>query len=125
MTLGRTPTGAIKIKTDGGLRAVGCACCEMCDQTCSCSPFCGFTQIKVTPAPPNWPTSFIIFDGCNSGGFFCDIFSWNYPTIGAVAIDTTEQWALFSSNYAGSGTKRGGSPFGTYSNGVTVEPYVP
>jgi hypothetical protein len=27
MTLGRTPTGAIKIKTDGGLRAVGCACC--------------------------------------------------------------------------------------------------
>lgn len=27
MTLGRTSTGAIKIKTDGGLRAVGCACC--------------------------------------------------------------------------------------------------
>jgi hypothetical protein len=28
MTLGRTSTGAIKIKTDGGLRAVECACCE-------------------------------------------------------------------------------------------------
>ena len=27
MTLGRTSTGAIKIKTDGGLRAVNCACC--------------------------------------------------------------------------------------------------
>jgi hypothetical protein len=27
MTLGRTPAGAIKIKTDGGLRAVNCACC--------------------------------------------------------------------------------------------------
>ena len=29
MILGRTPAGAIKIKTDdGGLRAVNCACCE-------------------------------------------------------------------------------------------------
>ena len=30
MTLGLTPTGAIKIKTDGGLRAVECACCGPC-----------------------------------------------------------------------------------------------
>jgi hypothetical protein len=30
MTLGRTSSGAIKIKTDGGLRAVGCACCNPC-----------------------------------------------------------------------------------------------
>ena len=27
MTLGRTSSGSIKIKTDGGLRAVECACC--------------------------------------------------------------------------------------------------
>lgn len=27
MTLGRTASNAIKIKTDGGLRAVNCACC--------------------------------------------------------------------------------------------------
>lgn len=27
MTLGRTSSGAIKIKTDGGLRAVSCGCC--------------------------------------------------------------------------------------------------
>jgi len=27
MILGRTPAGAIKTKTDGGLRAVNCACC--------------------------------------------------------------------------------------------------
>ena len=27
MTLGLTSTGAVKIKTDGGLRAVNCACC--------------------------------------------------------------------------------------------------
>lgn len=30
MTLGRTSSGSIKIKTDGGLRAVECACCEGC-----------------------------------------------------------------------------------------------
>jgi len=30
MTLGRTASGAIKIKTDGGLRAVECACCGGC-----------------------------------------------------------------------------------------------
>ena len=28
MTLGRTSSGALKIKTDGGLRAVECACCR-------------------------------------------------------------------------------------------------
>lgn len=30
MTLGLTSSGAIKIKTDGGLRAVNCACCNPC-----------------------------------------------------------------------------------------------
>jgi hypothetical protein len=33
MTLGRTSTGAIKTKTDGGLRAVNCACCGGCNTT--------------------------------------------------------------------------------------------
>ena len=33
MTLGRTSSGSIKIKTDGGLRAVECACCE---SPCAC-----------------------------------------------------------------------------------------
>jgi hypothetical protein len=32
MTLGRTPAGAIKIKKDGGLRAVECACCQPCPE---------------------------------------------------------------------------------------------
>jgi hypothetical protein len=31
MTLGLTSSGAVKIKTDGGLRAVNCACCGVCD----------------------------------------------------------------------------------------------
>lgn len=46
MTLGRTSSGAIKIKTDtegGGLRAVECACCGPTDfQPCrDCPPFLG------------------------------------------------------------------------------------
>ena len=32
MNLGRTSTGAVKIKTDGGLRAVNCACCGSCGE---------------------------------------------------------------------------------------------
>jgi hypothetical protein len=31
MIIGRTSANKIKIKTDGGLRAVGCACCNPCD----------------------------------------------------------------------------------------------
>jgi hypothetical protein len=31
MTLGLTASGSIKIKTDGGLRAVECACCGPCN----------------------------------------------------------------------------------------------
>ncbi|MFZ9920269.1 MAG: hypothetical protein ACO3FQ_03810 [Terrimicrobiaceae bacterium] len=43
MTLGRTSSGAIKIKTDGGLRAVECACCG-CDLPASC-----LLGVKATP----------------------------------------------------------------------------
>lgn len=32
MILGRTPAGAIKTKSDGGLRAVNCACCNPCPE---------------------------------------------------------------------------------------------
>ena len=37
MTLGRTSSNAIKIKTDGGLRAVNCACCVP-PSPCNCNP---------------------------------------------------------------------------------------
>jgi hypothetical protein len=46
MTLGRTPTGAIKIKTDGGLRAVECACCGGCE--------CDSAQPIPPPEEPNF-----------------------------------------------------------------------
>ena len=48
MTLGRTSSGAIKIKTDGdaGLRAVGCACCGGC--------LCGSATPINPPSDPNF-----------------------------------------------------------------------
>jgi hypothetical protein len=39
MTLGLTSTGAVKIKTDGGLRAVNCACCKSNESKCYPTPF--------------------------------------------------------------------------------------
>jgi hypothetical protein len=38
MTLGRTSSGSIKIKTDGGLRAVSCACCGSVCENCGSLP---------------------------------------------------------------------------------------
>jgi hypothetical protein len=49
MTLGRTPTGAIKIKTDGGLRAVGCACCGGVG-SCGCSPMSAAVKNAIASA---------------------------------------------------------------------------
>jgi hypothetical protein len=49
MTLGRTPSGAIKIKTDGGLRAVGCACCGGCN--CSNRPTGKYKFISTNFSP--------------------------------------------------------------------------
>jgi len=54
MTLGRTSSGAIKIKTDGdaGLRAVGCACCGGCDcgEVPPLSSYCWeVIRIPITP----------------------------------------------------------------------------
>ena len=50
MTLGRTSTGAIKIKTDGdaGLRAVNCACCAWS----GC--FCGWAKPINPPSDPDF-----------------------------------------------------------------------
>ncbi len=111
MILGRTPAGAIKIKIDGGLRAVNCACC--CDLTCNCSPFCGFTQIQVQDGE--------ILEGCNDGGIFCDLFSWNKVGYGSVNLDTSNMIATCSISGFGFGLLFGTtSPYGTYSNGVTI-----
>ena len=65
MTLGRTSSGAVKIKTGGGLRAVECACCGGCDLPAVC----------LNGSYPNngWggdengcSTSFLGIEGCDS-----------------------------------------------------------
>lgn len=115
ITLGLTPEGAIKIKTDSplGLRAVNCACCVTCELTCSCSPFCGFTQIQVQGGE--------ILDGCNDGSFFCDLFSWSKVGYGSVDLDTSNMIASCNITGFGFGLLLGTtSPYGTYSNGVTI-----
>ena len=125
MILGRTSSNQINIKIENGItRAVNCACCDSC-KPCTCNPLCSITKIKVTPSPPNWPTPFIIVNGCNTGGMFCDLFGWSYSTTIAVSVDTTEGFAFFASSYAGNGFKMGGTPYGTYSNGVVIEPVEP
>ena len=49
MTLGRTSTGAIKIKTDSpGLRAVECACCQPPIPCYDCPPFFGDLNFSVS-----------------------------------------------------------------------------
>lgn len=123
MTLGRTASNAIKIKVeDGTTRAVNCACCNPCELTCTgtYSAFCGGTQIKVDGGE--------ILTGCNDGGQFCssdDIcsFSWNKPEYGAVGLDTEMQFAFCSITGFGFGIiEETTSPYGTYSNGVTIIP---
>jgi hypothetical protein len=81
MTLGRTPTGAIKLKTDGGLRAVECACC-------------------VPPCPSDSPSPYGIvlteeqYNNFKKGG--------NY-TMSAVLSETRTGEGSCSSNLNGSG----------------------
>jgi hypothetical protein len=57
MILGRTPAGAIKTKTDGGLRAVNCACCG----TCGCGtvrlPSHLFETLKNATSATVWGTN--------------------------------------------------------------------
>ena len=59
MTLGRTSSGAIKIKTDGeaGLRAVSCACCNPCDGCTTFRAITEATSIVITHTRPGWYTT--------------------------------------------------------------------
>ena len=82
MTLGRTASNAIKIKTDGGTtRAVECACCENCscpDGGAWVAPIDGVFQI--TAASWGGVSGATLSDGCgnfsaNAGGYSIN-FKW-------------------------------------------------
>ena len=67
MALGRSTSGAIKIKTDGGLRAVNCACCE-CD---FCSDIVMPASISIILDAITSPSQCSIF-GINPNNFYVD-----------------------------------------------------
>jgi hypothetical protein len=121
MTIGRTSSGAIKIKTDTagvGLRAVDCACC--CSLTCSgtFAQFCGATQIQVVNGE--------ILSGCNDGGSFCSmgacLFTWGKPGYGSASLDTDIMVATININGSNGIKFNTSTIFGTYSNGYTLQP---
>jgi hypothetical protein len=70
MTLGRTPAGSIKIKTDtegGGLRAVGCACCGG-----ACKTFRFNVLGLMFVAAPTGINAGIPYESNDNRGFRCD-----------------------------------------------------
>lgn len=63
MILGRTPEGAIKTKSDGGLRAVNCACCSTC---CPLPDSIKGKKIAVTSVSWSSIVSFSTMDACGN-----------------------------------------------------------
>ena len=121
MTLGRTASGAIKIKTDGGTtRAVECACCSDCSLTCAgpYAQFCGATQVRVVGGE--------ILSGCNDGGFLCFmgacLFGWSKVGYGGASLDTEIMRATISIGGSNGFINNTNTIFGTYSNGYTIVP---
>ena len=79
MTLGRASSGAIKIKTDGGLRAVECACC---------APPCECPDSPGSPFVPPIAGEFEI-DGSWSSTVFRDPYSTCGRAVSLLADGTT------------------------------------
>jgi len=77
MTLGRTPEGLIKTKSDGGLRAVNCACCVNCGCDTAISGDLLQTMRNATTGTCNGasPTSF----NASGGGFSATFQIGEFP----------------------------------------------
>ena len=71
MILGRTPAGAIKTKSDGGLRAVNCACCN----TCPCA--------LTIPQALRELVANATIDTVTILGYSADFFYPDYPDVGS------------------------------------------
>ena len=109
MTLGRTSSGAIKIKTDeagGGLRAVNCGCCGGCD---GCLPYdlsvfnaCFLDPSGMPPSSYYPPNGFVQFDVCGGAWYFDQNSDYSfggitlYRNLCGVILDIT----LFDGTYS-------------------------
>ena len=87
MTLGRTTSGAVKVKTDGGLRAVSCGCCESFQLTVKYSwEGTGQRDLDTQTAAFGESVGF----GCGSGGTYVQWVGADTAETGQ-AIDGYEQ----------------------------------
>ena len=111
MTLGRTSSNAIKIKTDSplGLRAVGCACCEGGGGSCQCSPMsaavkdaiASATQVAVNSVSRPWNGSSassgeqafgtLSWEISYSGGTLCFLGDNGFNTVALLPVPLTPQ----------------------------------
>jgi hypothetical protein len=109
MTLGRSNSNAIKIKTDSplGLRAVGCACCG--GGVCQCSPMsvavkdaiASATQVTVNSLSRPWngstassgqlPFGTLTWDISYSGGTLCFFGDTGFNTVALLPEPLTPQ----------------------------------
>jgi len=97
MTLGRTSSGAIKTKSDGGLRAVNCACCGCSDVGCDCACVSAnlrkiiesANNVNVNGVDIPWDGISAFYEGPapNSTGYLLTSVSYAQGVICAVAFD--------------------------------------
>ena len=103
MTLGRTSSGAIKIKTDSpGLRAVECACCSSCE----CDPPTKRYQISASWAATDstYYPCLGFGDGAGILGYTSDDYSVSAigrcEAIDGVGDRTITYWDLYAQNWS-------------------------
>jgi len=93
MTLGRTPAGAIKTKSDGGLRAVNCACCVPLVCGCMYAPsnlisiIESATTVSVNGISKPWNGSFASYNGNPPTDFILWIVSYSDGVVCAIIDD--------------------------------------
>jgi len=89
MTLGRTASNAIKIKTDGTTRAVECACCDPCASLPDPSTIC-ILGAKPTSGWIKDPNGcYIVFSYVDQGDPFNPFYPIDYLTLGVYNTETT------------------------------------
>jgi hypothetical protein len=82
MIVGLTPTGAVKTKTDGGLRAVSCACCGVC----------GCDVVRRT-ATPELIELLQNATGATNNGLAATTFDSDYPNDPEINSDWPVSWS--------------------------------
>lgn len=110
MTLGRSSSGAIKIKNDGGIRAVSCGCCDGGAQPCNLFPASLYE--KYFENPDNLPPEIYL------GGQR----QYSYQQAAAYYFDNPVTVRVWGGVTGGALVSRVGIGYGDTVNGVFLEP---